>query len=174
MRRSIDKNNTELQQIISDLDLNSQIGEMARALYRKGMASHSDELRDAKKVLFYAQAEVERLEKLEKPVIQELYSGGWTPEAIAGAAFKQPYHNIVLHGHELYSEEDEKRMDVVGSNGNDGSHYWQINRGVRPTLPSGTRIMVEYRNGRHDTDEVHEYDWSLEANDYDIIRWRLA
>ena len=36
---------------------------------------------------------------------------------------RQPYHDIVLHGHELYSEEDEKRMDVVGQNGNDGMHY---------------------------------------------------
>lgn len=58
-----------------------------------------------------------------KPVIQELYSGGWTPEAIAGAAFKQPYHDAILHGHELYSEEDEKRMDVVGQNGPTAEHY---------------------------------------------------
>ena len=64
MKRSIDKNSTELQQIISALDLNAQTGEMARAIYRKGLASHSDELRDARKVLFYAQAEVKRLEKL--------------------------------------------------------------------------------------------------------------
>ena len=65
MKRLIDKSSTELQQIISDLDLNSQTGEMLRSLYRKGRASHSDALRDAKKVLFYAQAEVERLEKLK-------------------------------------------------------------------------------------------------------------
>lgn len=99
---------------------------------------------------------------------------GWTQEAISGSAFKQPYHDAVLHGHELYSEEDENRMDVVGTNGNDGTHYWQINRGVRPTLPSDTRIMVEYRNGERETAEADTCDWSLEANDYDIIRWRLA
>lgn len=85
---------TELQHLISHRNLNAQDGEMFRAIYRKGRASHSDELRDARKVLFYAQAEVERLERLHKPVIRE-----------------------------LYTEADEKRMDVVGSNGNCGIHY---------------------------------------------------
>ena len=56
---------TELQHLISYRNLNAQDGEMFRAIYRKGLASHSDELRDAKKVLFYAQAEVERLERLQ-------------------------------------------------------------------------------------------------------------
>lgn len=56
---------TELQHLISHRNLNAQDGEMFRAIYRKGRASHSDELRDAKKVLFYAQAEVERLENLK-------------------------------------------------------------------------------------------------------------
>ena len=55
---------TELQDLISHRNLNAQDGEMFRAIYRKGMASHSDELRDAKKVLFYATAEVKRLEAL--------------------------------------------------------------------------------------------------------------
>lgn len=54
---------TELQDLISYRNLNAQDGEMFRAIYRKGRASHSDELRDAKKVLFYAQAEVKRLER---------------------------------------------------------------------------------------------------------------
>jgi hypothetical protein len=54
---------TELQDLISYRSMNAQDGEMFRALYRKGMASHSDALRDAKKVLFYAKAEVDRLEK---------------------------------------------------------------------------------------------------------------
>lgn len=54
---------TELQHLISYRDMNAQDGEIFRAIYRKGRASHSNALRDAKKVLFYAQAEVERLEK---------------------------------------------------------------------------------------------------------------
>lgn len=53
----------ELQDLISYRNMNAQDGEMFRALYRKGRASHSDALRDAKKILFYAKAEVERLEK---------------------------------------------------------------------------------------------------------------
>lgn len=55
---------TELQDLISHRNLNAQDGEIFRAIYRKGRASHSDELRDARKVLFYALAEVKRLEKL--------------------------------------------------------------------------------------------------------------
>ena len=55
----------ELQDLISHRNMNAQDGEIFRAIYRKGLASHSGELRDAKKVLFYAQAEVERLEKLK-------------------------------------------------------------------------------------------------------------
>lgn len=55
---------TELQHLISHRDMNAQIGEIFRACYRYGIASHSDKLRDAKKMRFYAQAEIERLEKL--------------------------------------------------------------------------------------------------------------
>ena len=54
---------TELQDLISYRDMNAQIGEIFRACYRYGIASHSDKLRDAKKILFYAKAEIERLEK---------------------------------------------------------------------------------------------------------------
>lgn len=53
----------ELQDLISYRDMNSQIGEVFRACYRYGMASHSDRLRDAKKIKFYAEAEIARLEK---------------------------------------------------------------------------------------------------------------
>lgn len=53
---------SELQDLISHRDMNAQIGEIFRACYRYGKASHSDRLRDAKKILFYAQAEIKRLE----------------------------------------------------------------------------------------------------------------
>lgn len=53
----------ELQDLISYRNMNAQDGEIFRAIYRKGRASHSDALRDARKVLFYAAAEVDRLEK---------------------------------------------------------------------------------------------------------------
>ena len=52
---------TELQDLISYRNMNAQIGEIFRACYRYGQAAHSDQLRDAKKIMFYAKAEVERL-----------------------------------------------------------------------------------------------------------------
>ena len=58
------KGATELQHLISHRNLNAQLGEIFRACYRYGLVSHSDMLRDAKKIKFYAQAEIERLEKL--------------------------------------------------------------------------------------------------------------
>ena len=56
---------TELQHLISERNMNAQIGEIFRACYRYGRASHSNKLRDAKKILFYAQAEVDRLKRWE-------------------------------------------------------------------------------------------------------------
>ena len=53
----------ELQDLISHKDMNAQIGEIFRACYRYGECRHSGRLRDAKKILFYAQAEVKRLEE---------------------------------------------------------------------------------------------------------------
>lgn len=54
----------ELQHLISYKDMNAQIGEIFRSCYRYGEASHSDQLRDAKKIKFYIDAEIERLERL--------------------------------------------------------------------------------------------------------------
>ena len=56
---------TELQHLISAKNMNAQIGEIFRACYRYGEVSHSPELRDAKKIKFYIDAEIERLTKLE-------------------------------------------------------------------------------------------------------------
>ena len=74
---------TQLQDLISHRNMNAQIGEIIRACYRYGMASHSDMLRDAKKIRFYAQAEVERLEKLEAASeqcgqVEEAHSSAWS------------------------------------------------------------------------------------------------
>lgn len=68
------KGATELQHLISHRDMNAQIGEIFRECYRYGMASHCDKLRGAKKILFYAQAEIERLEKGKR---QESDDEGW-------------------------------------------------------------------------------------------------
>ena len=55
---------TELQHLISHRNMNSQIGEVFRACYRYSQVSNQDMLKEAKKIKFYAQAEIERLEKL--------------------------------------------------------------------------------------------------------------
>lgn len=57
----------ELQDLISYRNMNAQLGEIFRAAYRYGIASHSDQLRDAKKIKFYAEAEIARLEKYGNP-----------------------------------------------------------------------------------------------------------
>jgi hypothetical protein len=60
------KDATELQHLISAKNMNAQIGEIFRACYRYGQVSHSPELRDARKIKFYIDAEIERLLKLER------------------------------------------------------------------------------------------------------------
>jgi hypothetical protein len=55
----------ELQDLISHKNMNAQIGEIFRACYRYGEVAHSDMLRDAKKIKFYAEAEIKRLENLQ-------------------------------------------------------------------------------------------------------------
>ena len=55
---------SQLQDLISHRNMNAQLGEIFRACYRYGMASHSDQLRDAKKIKFYIEAEIARLQKL--------------------------------------------------------------------------------------------------------------
>ena len=54
----------ELQDLISHKDMNAQIGEIFRSCYRYGEVAHSKKLRDAKKIKYYAEAEIKRLEKL--------------------------------------------------------------------------------------------------------------
>lgn len=51
----------ELQDLIAFKNMNAQIGEIFRACYRYGQVDHSDKLRDIKKILFYAQAELDRI-----------------------------------------------------------------------------------------------------------------
>lgn len=52
---------SELQHLISHKDMNAQLGEIFRACYRYGEAEHSAKERDLKKIIFYAEAELERL-----------------------------------------------------------------------------------------------------------------
>ena len=55
----------QLQDLISAKDMNAQMGEIFRACYRYGEVSHSPKLRDAKKIRFYIEAEIDRLTALE-------------------------------------------------------------------------------------------------------------
>ena len=64
-------NATELQDLISEKNMNAQIGEIFRECYRYGQASHCDELRGIKKILFYANAELKRLNN-QKPSHEEI------------------------------------------------------------------------------------------------------
>lgn len=52
---------TELYHLIIHKNMNAQVGEAFRSLYRYGGASHSDQLRDCRKVLAYMKQEEERL-----------------------------------------------------------------------------------------------------------------
>lgn len=56
---------TELQDIISAHNMNAQMGEIGRAWMRYGRCPHSPKPRDLKKIIFYAQAELDRIEKYE-------------------------------------------------------------------------------------------------------------
>lgn len=57
---------TQLQDLIAFRDMNAQLGEIFRAAYRYGQPGHhSSKERDLRKIIFYAQAELVRLEKYE-------------------------------------------------------------------------------------------------------------
>ena len=100
---------TELQDLISHRNLNAQDGEIFRAIYRKGRASHSDELRDARKVLFYAQAEVKRLEKLAA-----------TPTAFGQQNMIDPADVEIASA----IDDDSERMQAIGQNGERASEVY--------------------------------------------------
>lgn len=55
----------ELQDLIAYRNMNAQMGEIFRACYRYGQVAHSPKARDLKKIIFYAQAELDRLAKYE-------------------------------------------------------------------------------------------------------------
>ena len=53
---------TELQDLIEYREMNFALGNIFKACYRRGTCSHSDELRDMRKILWFAQREIVRLE----------------------------------------------------------------------------------------------------------------
>jgi hypothetical protein len=53
----------KLQDLIAYLDCNAQMGEIGRAWMRYGRCGHSERRRDLRKIIFYAVAELDRLDK---------------------------------------------------------------------------------------------------------------
>ena len=56
---------TELQDLISFKNMNGQMAEIFRATYRYGQVEHSSNVRDLNKIIFYAEAELNRLSRYE-------------------------------------------------------------------------------------------------------------
>lgn len=78
----------------------------------------------------------------------------------------------------------ESRMDIVGSNGNNGEHYpdadgWIENTGVMP-VELGTPVDVKHRDGSTYLKRMagqpvsFAYDWSLDNSAFDITHYRLS
>jgi len=57
---------TELQDLIEYRAMNFALGNIFKACYRRGVCSHSDELRDMRKIQWYAEREIARLAKVRK------------------------------------------------------------------------------------------------------------
>lgn len=132
---------TELQDLISHRNMNAQDGEMFRAIYRKGMASHSDALRDAKKVLFYAEAEVKRLmaigagrHPMTPNVIEPAFSYGCLVCGKHGGhgGLQCPKMGTVTAVSAIEPasqiDDDSPRMQAIAQNGNDGMAYSELDR----------------------------------------------
>ena len=161
---------TELQDLISYRNLNAQDGEMFRAIYRKGRASHSDELRDARKVLFYAQAEVKRLEALAT-VKQSLTvepalafaglrcmvcqapggHGGLQCPTMTPTASAMPANFGQQHTIEPASliDDESPRMQAIGQNGPSGEHYDELLELAEVAILNGGAPLKEPQQPRH-------------------------
>ena len=54
---------TEIKHLIWHKDMNGQVAEIFRAAYRLGTATHSSRARDLRKIIAYAEQELERMER---------------------------------------------------------------------------------------------------------------
>jgi len=91
----------ELQDLISYKNMNSQVGESFRSLYRYGESSHSDRERDCKKVIFYMEAELKRLadpwvsDPHTEKVVSEWFKEEAFPPIPPAKAVMERFYNIV-------------------------------------------------------------------------------
>lgn len=124
-------------------------------------------------VAYFALAGEAACRDRKKPIKVELYDN-LTPA---------PYQTVILAGHEIDTAFDtEHRIELIGTNGNEGEHYaevdsgWIENTGDMPDLPDRTRITVEYRCREPVHREVmwhDQCDWHIAGHAYDIIRYRI-
>jgi hypothetical protein len=57
-------NSTELQDLIEHREMNFAVGNIFKAAYRLGRCSHSDQARDLRKIIWFAERELTRVENL--------------------------------------------------------------------------------------------------------------
>lgn len=147
---------TELQDLISHRNLNAQDGEIFRAIYRKGRASHSDELRDARKVLFYAQAEVKRLEKLAA-----------TPTAFGQQNMIDPADVEIASA----IDDDSERMQAIGQNGEMASEvYAAVDQNAWANCELESLTSESRKDAKEDENGVF---WSERGRAFNMNRWRV-
>ena len=119
----------QLQDLISQRNMNAQIGEIFRACYRYGLVEHSDMLRDARKILFYAKAEVERLEKLQaESHASEPAPPADSPKLAVGQVWKDRLGREVT----ILSSDDHHTYPFEGSN---NSSYMRNGASYRNDTP---------------------------------------
>lgn len=58
---------TDLQDLIEHRQMNFALGNIFKACYRMGSCGHSDALRDVRKILWFADRELQRLDKEGAP-----------------------------------------------------------------------------------------------------------
>ena len=140
----------QLQDLICHRDMNAQIGKIFRACYRYGLVSHSDKLRDARKILFYAQAEVERLEKL-----QESSPAAVAPPAEPAQPVKKG-HPVKLAVGQVWKDREGREVRIVGKNGDtdypfDGSngHSYTLSGTVFRDIGESDEDLVELVQDEH-------------------------
>ena len=74
------------------------------------------------------------------------YEDGAAYFALAGEAAARDRKKPIIR--ELYTEADEKRMDIIGPNGNDGIHYDTLVLPEDVIIPESAHFVVVYKNGQ--------------------------
>ena len=193
---------TQLQDLISHRDMNAQIGEIFRACYRYGLVSHSDRLRDARKILFYAQAEVERLEKLQEgssaavapPAEPAQPVNSDRPKLAVGQVWKDREGREVR----IVGMDDDSDYPFYGSNGHSytlsgailkfddsdcdlieliqDEHGWRLWKATKDSVcPVDPNSRVVYRMAAYGEDEAvaGSLSWNFKDSGADIVAYQI-